>query len=302
MNVTRRDFIKMCGLSAATIGLSATDMFGIEQALANPQGPSVLWLQGAACTGCTESFLNRTSTAAPQSAADVLISTVNLLYHPNVMSAAGETAVSVVNQAYSKGGYILIVEGGVPAAFGGNACYAWSTNGKDVTFMQAVKDLSSRAAAIISVGTCASFGGMAATAPNPAGVKSVSAVTGKQTINIAGCPPHPDWIVWAIAQLLLKNTIARDSNGRPTAIYGRTVHSQCPFRERDEIETFGVDGYCLKELGCRGPQTYANCPKQLWNGGTNWCAGANAPCIGCTEPSFPGALVLSGGGDGGGDD
>ena len=51
---------------------------------------------------------------------------------------------------------------------------------------------------------------------------------------------------------------------------------------------FGVDKHCLMELGCRGPMTMSNCPQQKWNNQVNWCVDANAPCIGCTEPGFPG--------------
>ena len=79
---------------------------------------------------------------------------------------------------------------------------AWTYNGVDVTFQQAVTELAAKAAKILCIGTCASFGGIPAAGPNPTGVKSVKDVTGKPTINIAGCPAHPDWIVYVIAQLL----------------------------------------------------------------------------------------------------
>ena len=288
MRISRREFLKYCGISAAALGLSAADLAKLEEVLANPNAPTVLWLQGSACTGCSVSFLNRVSATAPKSAADTLINSINLAFHPNLMSLAGDSAVAEVEKAYNAGGYILVVEGGVPTALGGNTCWPWHYNGVDVTFQQAVNDLSSRAAAIVCVGTCASWGGVAAASPNPTGIKGVKAATGKTTINVAGCPPHPDWVAWAIVQLLMGNTVALDSNGRPTAIYSRTVHSMCPRRENDETKTFGVDNRCLKELGCRGPETRCDCPSIKWNNGVNWCIDANGLCIGCTEPSFPG--------------
>jgi hydrogenase small subunit len=284
MGITRRDFMKYCGISAAALGLSSADLLQMEELLANPGGPTVIWLQGSSCTGCSMSFLNRIATVAPQTAANVLTDSINLVYHPNLMTVAGQDAAAVAKAAYDQGGYVLAVEGGVPTAFGGRACWAWTYNGVDVTFQRAVKDLASRAAAILSIGTCSSYGGIPAAGSNPTAVKSVKAVTGKATINIAGCPPHPDWIVYPIAQLLAGKSIPLDSKGRPTALYGKTVHSACP-RNQDPDR-------CLSQKGCRGPGTNANCPTNLWNNGTNWCINANAPCYACTEPTFPGTSSL----------
>jgi hydrogenase small subunit len=145
--------------------------------------------------------------------------------------------------------------------------------------------------AVLSIGTCSSFGGVAAASPNPTGVRTVGAVAGVPTINIPGCPTHPDWVVWTIAQLLLGNSPALDAQGRPADLFAGekcNVHKRCPRREgADEAEQFGLDGYCLEELGCKGPVTQADCPTRKWNNGENWCVGANSICIGCTEKGFP---------------
>ncbi|MBI4763850.1 MAG: hypothetical protein HY787_04515 [Deltaproteobacteria bacterium] len=167
-------------------------------------------------------------------------------------------------------------------------CWAWTYNGIEVTFQDAVRTLAGKATAILSIGTCAAWGGIPAAPPNPAGIKGVKAVTGKTTINIAGCPPHPDWIVWTVAQLLLNNPVSLDSFGRPRSLFNKKVHDQCPRKEEDKANTYGIDKRCLKELGCRGPETRGNCPTALWNNKVNWCVDANAPCIGCTEPTFSG--------------
>jgi len=335
MNVSRRDFLKFCGLSAAAVGLSTSELGLLEKALASPSGPSVIWLQGSGCTGCSVSFLNLFTggasvpsgpgsstkfkaflplvtrdwqhsepapnpgpdpTPAPSpspgpsagTAADVLINNINLVYHPNLMSLAGQDAVAQAEAAYNKGGYLLAVEGGIPTAFGGRACYAWTYNEQEVTFEQAVRTLADKAAGILCIGTCAAWGGIPAAPPNPTGVMGVKALTGKDTINIPGCPTHPDWIVWAVVQLLLGKPIALDSFGRPTQFFGTTVHDQCPRNGLTKATTIGVDNNCLMDLGCRGPATMANCPLQKWNNQVNWCVDANAPCIGCTEPGFPG--------------
>jgi hydrogenase small subunit len=262
----------------------------LEEALASPTAPSIIWLQGSGCTGCSESFLNRMSTSGPQTAADVLINSINLVYHPTLMALAGQDAVAQALAAYEKGGYLLAVEGGVPTAFGGRACHAWTYDEQEFTFEETVLGLAAKAAGILCIGTCAAWGGIPAAPPNPAGVVGVKDLTGRDTINIPGCPTHPDWIVWAVVQLLTKAYIDVDSYGRPTQFFGAaTVHDLCPRRGGTiAASTIGVDGACLMGLGCRGPMTMSNCPQQKWNNQANWCVDANAPCIGCTEPGFPG--------------
>jgi hydrogenase small subunit len=166
MNISRRAFLDLCKGSA--IGLGALQVAQLGNLLANPSAPTVVWLQGASCTGCSVSLLNRISTTAPKTVSDVLVQTINLTYHPNLMAPAGESAVDVLEAAQNKCNFVLAVEGGVPTAFGGAACWAYSTNGTDVTFLSAVKALASRALAVMAVGTCASYGGVPSTGVNPA--------------------------------------------------------------------------------------------------------------------------------------
>jgi len=291
MLVSRRDFLRTCQRYAPVLGLSAMELGHVKALLADPNGPTCLWLEGSACSGCSVSFLNYVSATPPKTAAEVLISTVNLAYHKTVMAAAGHLAVDVVNTAYQRSGYVLMVEGGVPKAFGGHACMAWTDHGTEVTFLEAVQRLAPRAAAIVCIGDCAAWGGVPAAAPNPTAVQGVKAVTLRNTVNVAGCPPHPNWMVWTLVKLLTGTLGALDSYGRPTGLYNRTVHNQCERREREEARTYGQDGLCLEELGCWGPSTPAPCPVTRFNNGVNWCVDANALCIGCTRPDFPGGAI-----------
>lgn len=288
MTISRRQFLELFRNSAAALGVGAVNLSVLEKALAQPGGPTVIWLQGSACTGCSVSLLNRISSTSPSTTADVLINIINLRYHPNLMAAAGKSAAAIAEEIAGGSGHILAVEGGVPTAFGGAACWAWTrADGTDVTFQQAVTMLAANAAQILCIGTCAAWGGIPAALPNPTGVRSVREVTGRPTLNIAGCPTHPDWIVWAIGQLVSGAPISVDSYGRPAALFGKTVHELCPRREREEASTYGQDYLCLEELGCKGPSTKGNCPITLWNGGANWCCDSNTLCIGCTDPAFP---------------
>ena len=316
MMVSRRSFLEYCGLSAAFLGLSSK-LGLLQEVLASPTAPSVIWLHGSSCTGCSVSFLNRIAATAPKTVADVLTGAVNLVFHATLMTPAGDAAVAELKRVYDTGSYVLVLEGGVPTAFGGGACVVYSLNGQETTYMQAVQEMSARALAIVCVGTCASFGGIPASGGNPTGVVSVGQLTGRATINISGCPANPDWVVWAIVQLLTGTPVELDADGRPTALYSKRlsgaaapalVHDKCP---RNNLVNSGAppeatsftacDGRCLIQLGCRGPYTKARCdgcwnilatdpnatPNERWK--RNWCIGVNAPCHGCVEKTFPGS-------------
>jgi hydrogenase small subunit len=289
MVITRRAFLKYCTASAATLGLTQFDLDALAGALTGPGGPTVLWLQGSGCTGCSISFLDLISSEAPHDVGEVLIDVINLTYHPNVMAAAGQQAVNLAKKAYKEGGYVLMVEGGVPTAFDGNACWAWTDQNKDVTFEEAVKHYAANAAAIVCIGQCSSFGGLWAAPPNPTQVKSVKEITGKTTINVAGCPPHPNSMVWVIARLIAGQNIPLDAYGRPQPLYSKIIHYDCPLRYKPETHYFGEPDKCLEELGCRGKGTRGTCATVYFNGGVNFCMGAGAPCIGCNKPTFPGS-------------
>lgn len=284
MLISRRSFLKYCAAASTALGLGPGELAGLRRALAASQAPAVLWLQGSGCSGCTISLLNYVSASAPVDAADVLITSVHLAYHPTLSAAAGATAVSAIKRTEN---FLLVAEGGIPTAFDGHACVPWSEGGREVTFQEALKDLGPKATQIVCVGACAAYGGVSSMGGNPAAVKSVQTIIGRNTINVAGCPPHPNWIVGTLIPLLQGRTLAVDANGRPTAIYGRPLCEQCPFHHGGEARRLGVNGKCLEELGCRGRAAAGSCPTAKWNNGVSWCVEVGAPCQGCTHPAFP---------------
>ena len=99
MILSRRAFLNLCTTSAAALGLSASDLLRLQELFAGTSAPTVLWLQGSGCSGCSVSFLNYVSTAAPANPADILINTINLAHHPTVMAAAGQDAVDAAKSA-----------------------------------------------------------------------------------------------------------------------------------------------------------------------------------------------------------
>lgn len=264
-----------------------------------------IWIAGASCSGCSVSFLNSVSPTIKNVLVDAVIpgKHVNLRFHATIMAGQGEPALRVVKETMTQrpNEYLLLVEGSVQADEEGPFCTIGVLEGQHLTIKEAVAELAKDALAVISVGTCASFGGIPSGAPNPTGAISVRQLLedegiSKPIINVPGCPPHPDWLVGTIAALLLKGLPSPDELDvalRPKAFYGKLIHDNCPRRAYFDAGQFARhpgEAGCLYELGCKGPVTYADCPLRLWNNGVNWCVGAGSPCIGCVEPGFPDKL------------
>jgi len=291
MRVTRRQFLKSILASAAALGLSQTDLFKLCEAFASATSPPVIWLQLSSCTGCSVSFLNWIDAATGSEADEVLLDSISLKYHPTVMAAAGQLAIDAAKNARTAGGYVLVVEGAVPAGLNGDYCHIWNDAGTPYPAKQAVLDFANNAAKIISIGTCSSYGGIPAAAPNPTSASGVSTLLSrtnlKKLVNIPGCPPHPDWFVGTVVDILTGNLGRLDSIYRPDKYYGATIHQNCPRAGAKKATDIGDPVKCFLSVGCQGRAASGDCPIRKWNNGINWCVGANTPCNGCTDPSFP---------------
>ncbi|MEJ2235801.1 MAG: hydrogenase small subunit, partial [Syntrophobacterales bacterium] len=287
--VSRRDFMKFCTALTATMGLSAAWVPKVAEVFAAPkQRPPVVWLHFAECTGCSEATLRTMYPWIDQ----LVLEIISMEYHETVMAAAGQQAEDALQAAVKKykGKFICVVEGAVATKY--NGAYG-KIGGR--TFLQIANDVCKQAAATIAIGACATFGGVQAAAPNPGGYKGVGEAIGIKTVNIAGCPPNPINFVGTVVNYLLLGKLPElDDLGRPLFAYGKTVHDQCPRRSHFEngefVTEFGSEeakmGYCLYEMGCKGPDTFNNCPTAKFNDGTSWPVEAGHPCIGCSEPNF----------------
>jgi [NiFe] hydrogenase small subunit len=287
--VSRRDFMKFCTFLTATMGLSSSFVPKVAEVFAAPaQRPPVIWLHFAECTGCTEATIRSMYPWIDELVLEIL----DIEYLETIMAAAGHQAEEQLQNAVEKykGKFICVVEGAIATKF--NGAYG-KIGGR--TFLEVAQDVVPKAAGVICIGACSSFGGIQAAAPNPGGYKSVSQALGIKTVNIPGCPPNPVNLVGTIVNYLLLGKLpALDNLGRPLFAYGATIHDQCPrrshFENEEFVEEFGSDeaaaGYCLYKMGCRGPETYNNCPIAKFNDGTSFPIEAGHPCIGCSEPDF----------------
>jgi hydrogenase small subunit len=242
-------------------------MMNLDKALALPVssgGVPVVWLAGAACTGCVMSLLNSRFYTTID---DLLLNTLDLEYIDTAMATAGADidgspyggadSVTHAQYIYNNIPYVLVVEGAIQAAAppGGSAgdyCHIGDLTGDgNPSMLNVTRKFAANALAVLSVGTCSSFGGVpngrgsatdakgmlykgtssisksqwpvgkgamndprlgnATGAAATAGTVPPGTVTGGNddlgiittpTINIPGCPPHPDWIVGTIAHIV----------------------------------------------------------------------------------------------------
>jgi hydrogenase small subunit len=284
--LTRRHFLELSSKLCAVMGLGAgaiPKMAEAAAALASGNAP-VLWLQGQCCSGCSVSLLDAESIRPVQ----LLTRYINLSFHQNLSAATGGQAVETVNKIIAAGGYILIVEGAVPAGMP-KACLCGGE-----TFGDQLARAAKAANAIIALGTCAAFGGIPAAENNPTGAVSVPQYLKAQGVKTPiiltpGCPSHPDWLLGTVTHVLKRGIPPLDALGRPKAFYSRLLHDQCPrfadYEREKFAKTFGEEG-CLFKLGCLGPITHTDCSTRQWNGGVNTCVRAGAPCIGCGSEQF----------------
>ena len=292
--VTRRSFLKTVTGTAAGIGIAQMVNPALIQALEKGlERHPVIWVQGQGCTGCSVSLLNSTSPPI----ADVLLKVISLQFHPTVGVSEGELAMEnlfAIAKEY-RGRFSLVVEGAIPTAEDGKYCILGEAHHREITMVDMVKEVAPQAGSVLAVGTCAAYGGIPAAEGNVTGATSVMNFLKAERIttplvNIPGCPPHPDWVVGSIVHLLDKGIPELDENGRPSLFFGENIHDNCPrleaYDEGDMSETLSDPKGCRMDVGCKGPDTYADCYKRKWNSGMNWCVD-NAVCIGCVEPGFP---------------
>ncbi|MFZ1772550.1 MAG: hydrogenase small subunit [Rhizobiaceae bacterium] len=287
--VSRRAFLKYATWLTGIMALPPSMAPAMAEGLAKARRQAVIWLSFQECTGCTEAITRSHSPTLE----DLIFDFISLDYHHTLQAASGEAAENARRQSMeeNKGKYLVIVDGSVPTKDGGvYSMIAGHTN------VDILAETVENAAAVIAVGTCAAFGGLPFADPNPTGAVAVSdLVKNKPVINIPGCPPIPEAMTGTIAHVLAFGSLPElDERGRPKSFFGETIHDRCyrrPFYERGmfakSFDDAGArEGWCLFELGCKGPVTYNACATLKWNGNVSFPIQSGHGCIGCSEPGF----------------
>jgi [NiFe] hydrogenase small subunit len=263
--IKRRGFLKLCAATAAILGMPAGQ---IAASLTSEERPPLIYLNFAGCTGCTEALLR----AQDPDFAALIFDVLNVVYLETLMAAFGADSEAVLDEAVEEyeGEFICVVEGALPT--GANGGFGL-LGGR--TFVEVAEHVLPKAKYVVSLGTCAVFGGLPAAGANITDAKSIAEATGIETINISGCPPHPMNLVALVAGYLINGQLPpMREDGRPEFIHGQTVHSRCT-----------TPNGCLHGYKCNGPQSFNTCPVQPYNE-ESFCIQAGHFCIGCSEDGF----------------
>ena len=290
-NVTRRDFLKWVSATTAALMLPASFEPLVAEAANLMNRVPVIWLELQDCAGNSEAILRSSAPTID----DLLFDVISLEYHETLMAPSGFNADKSLEDAMHtfKGKYLLFVEGSIPTK--DNGIYG-TVGASGETFQELLKRCADGAAAVIAVGTCATFGGIPAASPNPTGAVGVmDIIKNKPIINIPACPANPANMVGVVLHYVMTGNVPElDSLKRPKFAFGYRIHDNCERRAHFDagefVEQWGDVGaknnWCLYKVGCKGPMTFNNCSIIRYNEGINWPIGVGRGCIGCSEPDF----------------
>jgi hydrogenase small subunit len=293
--INRREALKQIYRAIVTAGaasfISYRDLLAAVSQTPD-QRPTVVWLHGTSCTGCSCSFLDIDYV----SVVDILTKFTNMAFHPDVSLATGSQVTDILERLLaSDQGYIFVLEGGIPVGMP-HACVM---GGRPMT--EWVEQLASGATACIAAGTCAALGGIP---------KMHGTITGSMTldeflvhkgidkpiVSLPGCPMKPEHFVYTVLHYVQQGRLPElDESNRPLRFFSYTNHERCnlyaDFQEKRFATRIGEPG-CLLKLGCQGPVTKNDCLVTGHNSNTNNCIRAGHPCIGCASEQFPRQIML----------
>jgi uptake hydrogenase small subunit len=265
---------------------------------------NLLWLQAGSCGGCSMAVLEH---GASGWFAELKTFGVHLLWHPSVSEESGEQVLDILRRVESGETRldILCIEGSILRGPNGTGRFN-RLSGSDRTLFDIVRGLAAQAHYCVAVGTCAAFGGIPAGEPDPTdacglhydGAEAGGALgrdyrsqKGLPVINVAGCAPHPGWIMETFQALATGDLAASDLDalGRPTFFAAHLAHHGCSRNEFYEFKAsarvLSERGCLMEHVGCKATQAVGDCNQRAWNGGGS-CTHGGFACISCTAPQF----------------
>jgi hydrogenase small subunit len=307
-----------CGYSSPQLGRLEPEELPVPEFAPNQSRTEsitahVLWItSGLGCDGESVAI-----TAAVQPSLEDLVNGVMpgmpriVLHNPVLAFATGDDFMQAFYDAEDGklDPFVLVLEGSIAneeingdgywSGFGANPL-----TGQPITTNEWIDRLAPKAAAVVAMGTCATYGGIPAMKNNPTGAMGLPDYLGwgwrsrtkLPIVCVPGCPTQPDNMTEVL--LALVNYVAGiapapelDDQLRPTWLFGRTVREGCTragFTEQGSFAAeYGDDPRCLVKLGCKGPVAKCNVPRRGWVNGVGGCPNAGGICIACTMPGFP---------------
>ena len=262
---------------------------------------NLYWLQAGGCSGDSMSVLNMEGSDFFSKLENL---SIDVLWHPSLSTISPLEQDKLINDILNDKVSldIFCLEGNVVMGPDGTGMFD-TFRGKPKKDL--ILKLASKAKVIVSVGTCASFGGFGSHIGDEmqglgltqhhekkGGFLGNDFFVDSQTVlvNLPGCPIQHQSLEFVLSMVSNNIPIELDKNGAPVACYSPTVHQGCTRNEhheyRVEEKSFGEDGCMFFHLGCKGPITHASCNTYLWNEVSSKTR-AGVPCFGCTNVNFP---------------
>ena len=253
----------------------------------------LIWLGGASCDGCTVAVTGGAHPRLEQLLTGAVPGVPRLeLVHTALATESGPEWIEnllMAERGELDAPYVLTWEGSVMDESAAGQGY-WGGLGEDpatgrqCTSRDWLDRLAPGAAAVIAVGTCATWGGIPAAAGSPTMATGVGeylgadfrSAAGLPVVNVPGCAPVGDnYLDTATALLLHLNGLAPppqfDDLGRPAWLYSEVVRPAGA----------GPDD------GPRLPAVHCNVGTVGVIDGRGGCMEPGGACIGCTMPGFP---------------
>ncbi len=290
--VDRRDFIRVCTLALAAVGMPYAAAAKVAKAIASKKlKPSVIWLHFQECTGCTESLL-RTSHPA---VAELILDLVSLDYCETLFAAAGHQAEAALKKAMTRERREVRPRDRRRDPDEGQRHLlpdrrAHRARDRPRGRGQGRRDHRDRLLRVV--------GRHSVRRPEPdRRDRRADGSQGQDRRDDPGLPGEPvqparhgppvrDVRHSARTRreepARSSRTAARSTSTAPAAPTSTPAASSRSSATKDT-----ASGYCLYKLGCKGPATHANCSIQHFGEVIGaWPIGIGHPCFGCTEQTL----------------
>ena len=222
----------------------------------------VIWMtSGLSCDGDSVAMTSATSPSLEDIILGVIPGMPKVVVHTPVL--AYENGQEFMQAWYdAEAGkldpFVLILEGSLPnEEINGEGHFAGMgvnpENGQPITTNEWIDRLAPKAAAVVAVGTCATYGGIPAMKNNPTGAMGLAdylgwdfrSTAGLPIVNIPGCPAQPDNTTETLLYLVLHlggmaPAPDLDEALRPRWLFNRTTRESCNrggFSEEGEFAT-----------------------------------------------------------------